>query len=90
MVVKKTINKVMTRERRAYITLVLLSILLSAGSVAYSGHQRVLNNHKFCEVTDAFVATPVPKPANGNANPSRAQAYIWYERFVRLDKSLGC
>lgn len=44
----------------------------------------------FCGVVTAATSTPVQKPADPAANPSREQSWEWYERFVMLGRSLGC
>jgi hypothetical protein len=78
------------KERRGYIVLVGISILLSV--ISYIGGVRHADEdgRKFCDVTKAFIAKPVPQPADPHKNPSREQTYIWYERFLTLNHELGC
>lgn len=45
---------------------------------------------KFCGVVGGVVSVPVARPADPAANPSRETSYKWYEKFVTLDRSLGC
>jgi hypothetical protein len=47
-------------------------------------------DREFCAVVTAATQTPVARPADPAANPSREQSYEWYERFVQLGRSLGC
>jgi hypothetical protein len=78
------------RERRAYTILAIMSVGLSILTVMYCVHLTTSSNHKFCDVVNASVSVPVPKPANPVANPSRERSYEWYVRFKHLDVSLGC
>jgi len=45
---------------------------------------------EFCQVVTAATATPVSRPADPAANPSREQSWEWYERFAQLGQRLGC
>jgi hypothetical protein len=77
-------------ERRAFITLVLISIFLSM--MTFLGGIRAINanNHKFCQIIDSAVAIPVPKPAHPKQDPSREKIYEGYLRAVKLGRDLGC
>ena len=46
--------------------------------------------HKFCQLVDASVQTPVLKPADPKANPSREKLYEDYIVVLTLDRALGC
>ncbi|MGH3402016.1 MAG: hypothetical protein ACRDRJ_05765 [Streptosporangiaceae bacterium] len=87
--------------RRAIVFLFALGIAIGVANLLFtvttSGHDNQLwqeavaaSDHKFCAVVTGFTAQPVPKPADPAANPSREQNYQWFERFVRLGRSLGC
>lgn len=76
--------------RRAYVVLVLLSVLLSVTSIAFTVVYVRYVEHEFCAVVTAATATPVQRPADPSANPSREQSWEWYERFVLLGRHLGC
>ena len=82
--------QVKRRERRAYIILVLISVVLSVLSILYSVRLVNGSNHQWCDIVNTIIVTPVPKPADPKAHPSREQAYVYYQKFVALDKSLGC
>lgn len=89
------------RERRSYIVLVSISVMLSVLTFFLALHQtnmnanrleteQAANNRKFCDVINSFIVTKVPKPADPKANPSRERNWELYIKFVRLDNSLGC
>lgn len=70
--------------------LTIISMITAAAATLVSFHQIDVNNHKFCQVITPFTSTKVTRPANPKANPSREQAWEWYERYVSLGRSLGC
>ena len=82
--------QVKRRERRAYIVLALISVALSLLSILYSVRLITDSNHQWCDIVNTIVVTPVPKPPDPKAHPSRQRAYEYYQKFVKLDISLGC
>lgn len=82
--------QVKRRERRAYILLVLISVVLSALSILYSVRLVNGNNRQWCDIINTIIATPIQKPADPKAHTSRQRSYEYYQKFVKLDKSLGC
>jgi hypothetical protein len=70
--------------------LVIMMLLPSALAVGISLYEIGQNNHKFCDVIDAALSGPAPKPANPVTDPSRARAYTDYVKFVSLGHTLGC
>ena len=80
----------MSRDRRAYVILVLISFILSAGSFFLSVRQSQEAERNFCDVIVGITSAPAPKPTDPAANPSRERAYIWHEKFVRLGQKIGC
>jgi hypothetical protein len=78
------------RERRGYVVLVLISLIFSAGVFMINNQQQKQDEQKFCQLLDASLSVPVPRPANPAANPSRQRAFELYMKAVRLDHSLGC
>jgi hypothetical protein len=60
-----------------------VSILFSVRLVSES-------NHQWCDIVNTIIVVPVQKPADPKAHPSRQRAYEYYQKFVQLDKSLGC
>ena len=78
------------KERRSYVILVLMCFVLATGSFILSVRQIRSSDHKFCTLMDALSETPVPKPSNPKANPSRERSYEYYVIISELDRSLGC
>lgn len=68
----------------------LLPVVLFGLSILFTVHYVTAADHRFCQVVRSVTATPVPRPADPAANPSRLNQYEWYERFVSLGRSLGC
>jgi hypothetical protein len=63
---------------------------MSALSVGYTAHAVGQSQRNWCETMNLLTAHPVPRPASPKADPSREQAYIYYEDFVNLRARLGC
>jgi len=80
----------MKKERRSYIVLASMSILLSMFVLLFGAYQTNANNHRFCDLFNALITQPVPKPADPHKDPSRARSYDLYVKFVKLDHNLGC
>jgi hypothetical protein len=81
----------MTRGTR-YAVVVLFAIMMGVGVVnlLFTTHYVNANNHKFCEVIKGFVATQVAKPTDPQAKSAQATSYMWYQRFLVLNRGLGC
>jgi hypothetical protein len=77
-------------ERRGYIVLVLISLLLSVLSYAGGVHRADQDGKKFCDIINTSIAVPVVKPANPKKDPSREARYQYYLKFKALDERLGC
>ena len=80
----------MGRERRAYVVLAIISMMLSGLVLLYGINQQKANDHKFCDVFGTLISGTAPLPANPKTDPSRARTYKLYVKFVALDRSLGC
>lgn len=79
------------KERRAYVVLVCISILLSASVLMFGIYRANLNNHKFCDLfTFALASNPAPKKPAVGADPKVVRAYEGYIKFRDLTRSLGC
>jgi hypothetical protein len=78
------------RERKAYIVLVLISILCSVIAVYVNIVHDNITRHDFCDVVQSITQRSVSKPANPALNPSRELNYEEYLRFVVLGQRLGC
>lgn len=79
------------KERRAYVILAVISILLSASVLMFGIYRANQNNHKFCDLfTFALAANPVPKKPAPGADPKVIRAYEGYVKFKELTRSLGC
>lgn len=70
-------------HRNLALVVAVTSILFTVVYVRYT-------DHLFCQVVTGVTATPIARPADPAANPSREQSWEWYERFVQLGRSLGC
>ena len=80
----------MVRGRYAYVALAVLALLLFGASILFTVTWVQHVNREFCQVVSGVTATPVSRPADPAANPSRVQAWELYERFVVLGQHLGC
>lgn len=78
------------RARYAYVALVVIILAVTAANILFTVNYVRHASHDFCGVVRAATATPVQRPADPAANPSRVQSWEWYERFVTLGQSLGC
>jgi hypothetical protein len=78
------------KERRAYVILVIISVVLSISSFLLSVQVAKTNEKKFCDIINSVVAVPVPRPSDPQKDPSRERAYIFDVKFKSLDESLGC
>lgn len=67
-----------------------LAVLLAITSIVFTVVYVRYTDREFCQVISAATETPVQKPADAAANPSREQSFEWYERFMSLGRSLGC
>lgn len=61
-----------------------------AGSYALSLHALSNSQHNWCDTLTLLTSTPVTKPANPNANPSREADYLFYTRLKVLEDRFGC
>lgn len=68
----------------------VVMVLLIGACLAFTVHYVRSTEREFCAVVTGVTAVPVPRPADPGANPSREQAFEWYERFVTLGRNLGC
>lgn len=74
----------MTRgARRAIVVLFTLTVALAAVNLLFTVYQVTANDHKFCQVVTGITAQPAPRAQTPTA-------HLWYERFVRLGRDLGC
>jgi hypothetical protein len=48
------------------------------------------SDDQWCHLLDTLTASPVPKPADPTANPSREETYVFYTELVRLRLNFGC
>lgn len=78
------------RARYAFVVLALLALALAGTSMLFTVNYVAANDRRFCQVITGFTATPVQRPADAAANPSRETSYEWYGRFVKLGRELGC
>lgn len=62
---------------------VLLSAYLSSRAIDTSQHQ-------WCSALELLTKTPVPKPGDPKANPSRENAYLFYSHLRALEREFKC
>jgi hypothetical protein len=64
------------------------------GNTAQNARQIAVNqaasDHRWCATIDLLTETPVPKPADPAANPSREANYQLYLNFLVLKDQFGC
>lgn len=80
----------LVRTRYAFVALAVLTLVMTAVAIVFTVHAIAANDRKFCDVMNAFTATPVQAPASPKASPARESQFEWYERFLALGRSLGC
>jgi hypothetical protein len=79
------------RERRAYVILAALSIVLSALTVLFVIYRVSESDHKWCTLIQAAQpAYPPIKPTNPGVDPKKDKAYHNYVIILNLGRSLGC
>jgi hypothetical protein len=80
------------KERKAYVVLVAIAAVLSAGNILFTIVRVSESNHKFCTLINVSLSDsgPVPKPADPKADPKKEKSYEDYEIVVNLGHGLGC
>ena len=79
-----------SRNAYAFFLLTLVSLLLDIGVILIGLAAISANDHKFCDVVHAATANPITRPADPKKAPAQEQQWEWYQRYVALDRSLGC
>jgi hypothetical protein len=80
----------MVRERRAYIILVVVCVLLSLSTLMISVQAISQNNKKWCVVVNHFATAVIVKPAHPKINKELERDYERYVRYLHLAKAIGC
>jgi hypothetical protein len=78
------------KERYSFIVLVIISLLLSAGTFFAGLVHSDDEGRKFCDIVSTIATKPIEKPADPVADPSRERSFVIYMKFKHLDRSLGC
>lgn len=81
------------KERRAYVVLVAISIILSVLTFLLGARHVNNNNKKFCQLITASLNSvngSVAKPTDPTANPKQEKLYENYIIVRDLGRSLGC
>lgn len=78
------------KERRAYISLVLISAILCGSVFLLSLRNSQNNSEKICAIVSIIVSTPAVKPTDPERQPALERTYQNYLKFQRLDKVFGC
>ena len=86
----RKVKVLFSEERRAFVVLAAFMVILTVAAGGFTIVQDHILEHKFCQLVDASIQNPVPKPANPKANPSRETNYEDYVIVLNLDRSLGC
>lgn len=79
-----------TRYALAAGVLVLLLLLAVAGSYWVAAWEVTRNDQRWCDTLSLLTSTPVPRPADPAANPSRQQTYLFYTDLATLRNQFGC
>lgn len=85
-----TVYKVLSRPAYAFLLLTLISLVLDVAVVLIGVYEINVNNHKFCQVVSPAIANPIARPPDPQKNVVREQQWEWYQRYVHLDRDLGC
>lgn len=71
----------------------VLMVLLGAaigGSYLLSLHALDQSQSHWCKTLTLLTERAVPQPANPAANPSREDAWLFYEHLKELESDFGC
>lgn len=73
------------------IILIIISMLaVLAIMFFYVTYSINVAQHDWCQALQLLTSHKIPKPSNPSANPSRENAYRYYQVFVTLKERLGC
>jgi hypothetical protein len=78
------------QERRGYVVLVGISILLSVLTILFCVHLVDGANQRTCYVLQVALLHPVPKPIGVLDTPVNQALYARYLAYVKLDRELRC
>lgn len=79
------------KERRAYLVLVLISMMLSVAVYTANQVTQTRNEHKFCDIMNFSLQGPgPPKPKDPKAAPKLEHAYEAWQKALKLSHVLGC
>jgi len=68
----------------------LLIIGAAVAAIVENQHQVTAASQQWCTTLDLLTRTPISKPGDPKANPSREASYELYLDFVHLRKQFGC
>lgn len=76
---------------RKWVAVFTVCFLLSIGiPIGYTTWYVASYARHACQALDVLTAHPAPKPASASANPSREQAYRFYQGLVLWAREDGC
>lgn len=79
------------KERKAYIMLACLSLVLSVLTILFVMDRISESDHKWCQlIQSAQPVHPPAKPLNPGVHPDQDAAYHKYKLVYDLGVSLGC
>jgi hypothetical protein len=93
MTIPETFKRPVTYATKVALLITLLvSLILVTEGLNYwlTIHEIRETTSQWCATLDLLTKNKVPYPANPSANPSRLEAYILFEDFVKLRGEFGC
>lgn len=78
------------KERRAYISLILISTILCGSVFLLSLKNSHTNAAKICAIISIIVSDPPERPSPPQADPEQERSYQNYLKFEKLDKAFSC
>ena len=78
------------KERRSYIVLVLICIVLCGGVLTLSFRNENQAERRWCGMLVVEKMYPPPKPANPKADPRAERVWLLHEARLKLYGELGC
>lgn len=78
------------QERRGYVVLVAISIVLSVLTILFCANIVNGANQRTCYILRVALLNPVPNPVGVNNTPLKEALYRRYLAYQKLDKELKC
>ena len=78
------------RVLAASVVIVVVFIASIAGSYLLGLHALHQSQGQWCTTLTLLTSRPVPKPTDPAANPSRENAWLFYQHLRDLERAFGC